>query len=122
MRVPVEIELGDELLRDLMVLAVEHFGYGSFDLVEYVGDPIEGCKLRRHEYYPLTEGHALAFVDRYGDSDERHTLDRDAVERGLRLMADRHTKNFMDLVTENSDVITGDVFLQLALLGEVVYG
>lgn len=41
---------------------------------------------------------------------------------GLRLFADNHRRHFNDWVEENDDAITADVFMQLVILGEVVYG
>lgn len=42
--------------------------------------------------------------------------------KALGLMAERSARHFADFVTENSDAITGDVFLQYAIIGEVIYG
>ena len=69
--------------------------------------------------YPLSGG-----VTMVRDSDESkwHRLDMAAIERGLYLMAQKYPKHFADFVAENDDAGTADVFLQLALLGEVVYG
>ena len=49
-------------------------------------------------------------------------LDRDAVTRGLALMATVAPHHYGDFISNRSDAITGDVFLQLCLLGEVRYG
>lgn len=49
-------------------------------------------------------------------------LDRGALERGLKLMAEKHPRHWADVVGDNADAETGDVFLQLCLFGEVVYG
>ena len=49
-------------------------------------------------------------------------LDREAVERGLNLMAQKYPKHFADLVSGSGDSNTSDAFIQLAVLGEWVYG
>ena len=49
-------------------------------------------------------------------------LDRAALERGLALMSTEQPGHFADFVSGNEDAETGDVLLQLALLGEVVFG
>ena len=54
-----------------------------------------------------------------------HTLDAAAIERGLQLMADAElcdSRHWADFVNENEDACTGDVFLQLCLFGDVVFG
>jgi hypothetical protein len=37
-------------------------------------------------------------------------------------MRDQYPRHFADLVGEDDDAITGDVWLQLAVFGEVIYG
>lgn len=72
----------------------------------------------------LNPGGALIIVDKNEDEDEaeEYTLNLESIEKGLRLMAESytfHTKNFID---GNEDAETGDVFLQLCLFGEIVFG
>lgn len=54
--------------------------------------------------------------------DELHKLTRESIVNGLAIMADQHANHFNDLVEENGDANTADLFLQLCLFGEVVYG
>ena len=51
----------------------------------------------------------------------RYPLDLKAVKKGLRLMKEQYPRHWADLVEENDDLITGDVWLQLAIFGELVY-
>lgn len=44
------------------------------------------------------------------------------IRAGLRSMAEKSTRHFNDLLTENDDAITHDVFLQHVIFGEIVYG
>lgn len=41
---------------------------------------------------------------------------------GLRKMAEQHPHHFADAISERDDAVTASVFLQLILLGEVMYG
>lgn len=41
---------------------------------------------------------------------------------GIALMSEKHPRHFSDLMNENDDATTADVFVQLAAFGEVVYG
>ena len=61
----------------------------------------------------------LVFKDIDGD---KHVLNREKVESGLRLLLTEEPEHYQDWRAENYDAITADVFLQLCLLGEVVYG
>lgn len=42
--------------------------------------------------------------------------------RGLNLMASNAPRHFADLVAENDDAVTHDVFMQMVVLGDIVYG
>lgn len=37
-------------------------------------------------------------------------------------MAEKWPRHFGNFISENEDAETGDVFIQLALLGDIVYG
>ena len=57
-------------------------------------------------------------------------LNRASIKVGLQLMADRKdfkgkqipARHFKNLATDNEDGETADVFMQLAVMGEIVYG
>jgi hypothetical protein len=46
----------------------------------------------------------------------------ESVQRGLDLMASKYTEHFTDLISDNGDATTGDVFIQCCALGELIYG
>ncbi len=50
------------------------------------------------------------------------TVDQQACERGLKLMAEKHPRHFAEFMRENEDAETGDVFLQCVCFGELVFG
>ena len=78
----------------------------------------------------LVNGGTLVVYDEYEMDNElnenelptKYTLDLKAVRKGLRLMKKEYPNHWADLVEENDDLITGDVWLQLAVFGEVIYG
>lgn len=43
-------------------------------------------------------------------------------QRGLEMMSVHYPQHFANFLSENDDADTGDVFFQLALMGELVYG
>lgn len=49
-------------------------------------------------------------------------LDRAMVERGLQLMSTVSPFQMANLVNDNADADTGDVLLQCAMFGEVIFG
>ena len=56
------------------------------------------------------------------DSDGRHNVNKEKLARGLQIMSEKHPSHFADLMNEQDDAITADIFLQCVALGEVVYG
>ena len=52
----------------------------------------------------------------------KHPITIADVQKGLELMRDQYPRHYADLVEEEDDAITGDVWLQLAVFGELIYG
>lgn len=50
------------------------------------------------------------------------TLTQDDVAKGAQIMAQKYPEHFADIVQDNEDAITADVFMQCIVLGEIVYG
>jgi hypothetical protein len=50
------------------------------------------------------------------------TLSLETIERGEQLMYDNFPNHFADILSENDDAITADIYFQYAVLGEIVYG
>lgn len=96
-------------------------GYRAPETVKAVAGPILslGETIFRHIDYPLTGG-AVECLDM--ESGEQLVLDREAIERGARLMVEKETRHWGMVLSERDDATQGDVFVQLCLLGEVVYG
>lgn len=78
----------------------------------------------------LINGGTLVVYDEYemdselydGEEPTKHYLTLKDVRKGLRLMKKDYPYHYADLVEENDDAETGDVWLQLAVFGEVIYG
>jgi hypothetical protein len=52
----------------------------------------------------------------------RGNLNPLTIEKALNLMAEKFPKHFADILSDNADANTDDLFLQLAVLGDVIYG
>jgi hypothetical protein len=69
---------------------------------------------------PFLPGAALELE---ADDDEMlYTLTREKLIAGLTVMATKYPQHFADVLSENDDAGTGDVFLQCCLFGEIVFG
>ena len=77
--------------------------------------------------FPLTGGKVIVRLDdgSSGDTDEKYeplVLNGAAIKKGLQLMPEKAPHHWANFLNENEDALTGDVFIQLCLLGEIVYG
>ena len=77
----------------------------------------------------LINGGTLVVYDDYeveeleeGEKPTKYTLTLKDVRKGLRLMKKNYPNHYNDLMEECEDAITGDVWLQLAVFGELIYG
>ena len=109
------------------LLSVATFGNGWPFVKAYKSDADKGlfkdCECREDKWATaLLKGKGVAVYDLYDEDETKHHLTIDDVRKGLELMRDGHPRHYADLIEENDDAITGDVWLQLAVFGEVIYG
>lgn len=78
-------------------------------------------RIYKHIHYPLLPGGVIVLED-IEDDNKLYRLDFEAVQRGLKCMANNWPKHFADFMQDNADATTGDVFVQCALFGDIVYG
>lgn len=76
--------------------------------------------------YPLNPDGYLTVSDYHADPSMmvKRRLNYNSIKRGLQLMAEskEYAHHWRDLIVEDGDQVTADVFLQFCLFGEVVYG
>jgi len=73
----------------------------------------------------VLKGHGLVVSDACEAPKEevrKAVLDRTKCQIGLQIMAEKEPRHFGNIMTDECDAITGDVFLQCCLFGEVIYG
>lgn len=56
------------------------------------------------------------------DTMVKRTVKNEDIGRALALMANKSPRHFADLIAENDDAITHDVFMQYLILDDIVYG
>lgn len=135
--VQAEVTAPESRVKDLLVSAFEGGSNYWYQIVDFQFAPgydyqdfQEGGRMTDPDNYyhpaqliPFAPGCGLWIVDiNEGEDSERWLLDRAAMQRGLALMAQNHPHHFADFMEENDDANTGDVFLQLSLFGELVFG
>lgn len=121
MKVQVEIEFAPESVANLIITAVESHG-GWLESFNATGLP-RPDGVTWWEQLPKVLGTEydwfLSFEDIDGD---KHVLNQKKVERGLELFVKTAPSHYRDWQAENDDAFTADVFLQLCLFEDVVYG
>ena len=89
------------------------------------------CECREDKWAKaLMEGKGVVVYDNYemdselneGETPTKHYITMENVQKGLELMRDEYPHHYADLMMEEDDAITGDVWLQLAVFGELIYG
>lgn len=70
----------------------------------------------------MSQGGSIQILDAEDENSVLGTLNLEAIQRGLEIMADRYPRYFREFVEEDYDANTADVFVQLCVLGDIVYG
>lgn len=123
-----EFALTDEQRCDLLVTALEGGSNYWYLLKQKACEQIEDATPNlRHEplsirtWEALKAGTKIAFHD-IQTGEEIGNLTYAGILQGEKLMAKNHTQHWADAKTDNGDATTADVWLQSALMDEVVYG
>ncbi len=120
-RIQITTEIDTQRVNDLLTSAFEG---GS----NYWADRIEVCDGEYHgatygSDVPMAGGTVKVFTVEEEDQEYvKHDLTRERLIEAIALFAEKAPGHYGDWVAENDDAITADVFLQIATLGEVVFG
>ena len=131
--IPVTQEIPMKRILDLIATAFDggmmnswamideaHYPDG-FDVrnLEWLEDKESWTKVRKNYFAPLV-GY-LVFCDVEDESIKHPKFDLDSIKKGLQIMARDCPRHYTDFIQENSDAITGDVFVQCCIFGEITY-
>jgi hypothetical protein len=130
----VEVQITVEDIRSLLVGAFEGGSNYWMDIVKIKypeGTTKEDFKTGKHAVkgwedvvylVPFVEGGEVILED-LEEEGKKYVLNLANIKRGLQLMAESSCKHhFCDILSENTDADTSDVFLQFCVLGELIYG
>jgi hypothetical protein len=70
----------------------------------------------------IKAGETIPVHDAEDEEEKLGEINLESIKKGEALMLKQHARHFADLVSENSDATTADVWFQLCTLGEVTYG
>lgn len=123
--VKVEHKVTEKDIADLLITAWEGGSSSWIEAVRIVAVPSviafqeSPNRIYKKVDYPLNEGGVVRVT---GEGEKPRDLNRQSIEKGLQVMAEKYPLHFTDFIKENYDATTADVFLQCCLFGEVVYG
>jgi hypothetical protein len=134
----VKHTITDDSIRNLLINAfeggsnywymIERYDYGSLGPEDFKqGGPHFNDEYERMDHYllPFVPGTGLVISNRQAEEPEdvtEYRLDRAAIQKGLEVMKEKFPHHWRDFIGEDDDAITADVFLQCALMGDVIYG
>lgn len=113
------IEISEETLHDQVTAAIES-GNGCGDW----------ARVNVHKHKPGWANYFTATFTVTERSDKKagaihgqsYTLSIPKLMQGLSVLATKYPHHFCDILKENGDATTGDVLVQCALFGDIVYG
>jgi hypothetical protein len=112
----VKTQIKVDLLAEIIVNAMDAADIGYWASVPKGAD-----------HYAVLAGKESAIVkEREGPHDGhgngRHELTGAKIRQGLQVMAEKYPHHFSNVVENNADAETGDVLIQCALFGDIIYG
>ena len=119
----IEINVPEQRLKDLVCSGFEG-GIGYWCQIQDYVMP-DGVEVKfKHIDLPFIKGGAVLCQVTDEVNPPMLRLDSKAIDEGLRLFSTdpKWSRHFTNWINENDDAETGDVFLQLCMLGDVIYG
>lgn len=116
----VPFDVTDRLISDLLCLAFEGGSSYWAEFVEQIVRP--GGTETEFNSDALAAGNTLrVYYDDEGNMNSLPLTNEDMAE-AIGLAALNRPRVWLDIINDNMDADTGDIILQLALFGEVIYG
>ena len=118
MKVKTEIEVTKEQLEDLLCSAFEG---GSNYWIDYAKwHEANGTRAEYIFEVPFTPNNYVEILPI--EEEKSVQLTYDSLKKGLDIMAEKYPHHMSNLISDNADAETGDVYLQCCVFGEAIYG
>ena len=124
LNIAVDYQIPEQRVQDLLCCALEGGSNYWYVLKEKRYPPGQDKDSLGMEFPHLElpfKGGSLVIGDWEGQEKDS-VLDIEAVKRGLALLSHEYPLLWGEFLKENEDAETGDVFLQLACFGKVIFG
>jgi hypothetical protein len=116
----VDVRIPVQMVQDLLVCAFEGGSNYWYDQLEPLKQTLKGGHASDRFYGNMLK-HGFRLVDKESDN-KVHEIKPHEFLTALQVMYNKHHGHFNDIVSENTDAATGDVFLQCLVFGDVIYG
>ena len=121
MKITIEHEMTAENICDMFITAFEGGANSWINSVDQTGGEKPDDKnlvwWGSPNIYKL--GLKMTLID---EDYKTHTINWLSIKKGIELMAKESPRHFNDMMQENGDAITGDVFLQYIVFKEIIFG
>lgn len=122
------VEVSEDEIENLIVSALEGGSNYWYQIVRQ-REPrkflfrSDAKKIFSHIDYPMNPGGSLTIRSTEEPERAARTLSLTTIKRGVKALAasKEYRHHFTDILKEDTDQTTGDVFLQFCLYGEVLY-
>lgn len=123
MQIQVKIKFEGEMLSNLLVNALEFGSKYWYSDVEFVGRD-KYPDISYDEWFAKCLDENIPFEIRITEDEggDTYVLNLASVTTGTMLLVEEETRHYDDWVKGYDDATTADVWLQLCLFGEVVFG
>lgn len=108
-----------QMIVDLLIAAFEGGSNYWYDELEPL-KRTSGAGHTSDKFYEDIMEHGFKLLDK--ESEVSHEINPEDFEYALKLMGTLHPKHLEDVISENTDASTGDVFLQLLVFNRIIYG
>lgn len=125
----ISFDIKNEIISDLIIIAVEcgcDYWLSKVKLFDKVG--MQTLSVTND---PLVNLSRIVFVENKENDFKSHTLmisDPDRIARGSQItdglsrMATQYPQQFADILQNDIDTETADIFIQCCILGKIIYG
>lgn len=117
--VNIEFKITKQMIQDLLVCAFEGGSNYWYSQLE----PLAETSKKEHpsdSFYDNLVTNGFNLYDNEGG--KHHKVTPGAFKIAMQIMRDKYPSHLADVQKENMDAATGDVFLQLAIFGDIIYG
>lgn len=121
----------DKEIKEAEVTITVKYDFKGDDIMNLLIGAFEGGSGYWATFSPLGDYPPNKLSDLYGkmvvknieeDGKPTYLLTKEKIQKGLELFVEKEPRHFSDFQSGNDDAVTADVFLQMCVLGEVIYG